>query len=480
MSGSLLKNTLLYMPAQLLGPLLQFGVTIIWTHLLAPADFGVVTFVVASQEIVALIGIAWWSIFVVRFQKRYAEGDAQRFRTMDARMVAYGAALQILLAAPTLLLVGVAPRPGIFAASAAYLVTRTLISHYSEWARSDHRIGIYTIAQLAGPAAGAAFSIASILLIASDPAVVLAAMAAGQAAGLVASLVGLRIRLRVGAIDSAILAEALRYGIPLIISGTLSWTAANGIRVLVEAREGLVGVGLFSAGWGLGQRLAVVLAMLCTAAAFPLAVERLESGDRRGALRQVAVNGALMLGLLAPALAGVVVLSKPLVLLLIAPQYQEVTILTLPLAMATSAARMMRTHLGDQTGLLLERTGWMTVFNFLDAFLSLVGGAIGVYKAGVIGAAVGCLIGAALGSVASIAFTVFGLGLPIRLSVLAKILFATAIMGATLLALPMAGGFVSLAIRILLGIGVYAAATLAFFSEARAPLRKRLQRRFAG
>ena len=83
MSGSLLKNTLLYMPAQLLGPLLQFGVTIIWTHLLAPADFGVVTFVVASQEIVALIGIAWWSIFVVRFQKRYAEGDARRFRTME-------------------------------------------------------------------------------------------------------------------------------------------------------------------------------------------------------------------------------------------------------------------------------------------------------------------------------------------------------------------------------------------------------------
>ena len=49
MAPSLLRNTLFYLPAQFLGPLVQFAVVVIWTHLLDPAAFGVVTFVVAAQ-----------------------------------------------------------------------------------------------------------------------------------------------------------------------------------------------------------------------------------------------------------------------------------------------------------------------------------------------------------------------------------------------------------------------------------------------
>ena len=48
--NALLRNTLLYLPAQLLGPALQFAVTVIWTHLFDPALFGVVTFVVATRN----------------------------------------------------------------------------------------------------------------------------------------------------------------------------------------------------------------------------------------------------------------------------------------------------------------------------------------------------------------------------------------------------------------------------------------------
>lgn len=463
MSGSLARSTLLYLPAQIFGPMLLFGATVIWTHLLDPASFGVVTFVVAAQELTALLGLTWWSIFVVRFQGRFADAERVRFRAMDARVVACSAAVQAVTAAPALMLIGVTPRAGILIATTAFLATRTALGHYCEWARAENRIGIYTIAQLGAPFLGSGLSILAVLAFGSEPSVALAAMAMGQAIALAAAMKGLRAWPRLGTFDAELFASARRYGLPLLASGILSWAAVNGIRVLVEAKQGIVEVGLFSAGWGLGQRLAVVLAMLCTAAAFPLAVQRLEAGDRNGALRQVSANSALMIGLLAPALAGVVLLSRPLVEVLIAEQFRNATILILPIAMATSAARMLRIHIGDQTGLLLERTASMTVFNLLDAVLALSGAAVGVYHAGVVGAAAGCLAGTLVATAASIVFTIRELGLPAPTAGVLKVLGATSAMVVVLLLLPAAKAPTWLVGQITIGASIYGVAIVLGF-----------------
>ena len=283
-TGGLLRNTLLYMPAQLFAPLLQFVVTVVWTHLFDPAVYGIVAFVVAAQELTGGIGLAWWSIYLLRFRQRYA--DAARFAAMDARVVAGGVLSQVAFALPTLALVGVAPSPRLFAATAAYLASRAALNHYGEVARSNHRIGVYTLAQLSSPALGSGLSIVAAIALKADAATALAAMAVGQTAGIALTSVGLRRPLRLGRFDAAIFREAWRFALPLIFSGLFAWVASNGVRVLVGAGEGVAGVGLFSVGWGLGQRLAAMLASLCAVASFPLAVDRLEAGDREGALRQ--------------------------------------------------------------------------------------------------------------------------------------------------------------------------------------------------
>ena len=233
----LLRNTLLYMPAQLLGPTLQFAVTVIWTHLFDPAVFGCVTFVVATQELTGGLGLGWWSIYMLRFRKGYA--DVERFRAMDARIVACGAASQALFALPALLMVGVTPDPTLLAATAIYLATRTVLNHYGELARSDHRIGVYTIAQLASPVAGSGLSILATLAFGADPAIAFAAMAIGQGLGVVAVAIGLGLRPRLGAFDAGIFRQAGIYGLPLVISALFVWAASNGARVLVEAGEGI-------------------------------------------------------------------------------------------------------------------------------------------------------------------------------------------------------------------------------------------------
>jgi O-antigen/teichoic acid export membrane protein len=129
MARSLIKSTLLYLPAQLLGPLVQFIVVVTWTHLLEPAAFGIVTFVVAAQELTALFGLVWWSIYILRFRQRFVGDDRARFRAMDSRMVAVGAASQALFAPLCLLAIGVSLDAATVAASAGYLIARLIVVH---------------------------------------------------------------------------------------------------------------------------------------------------------------------------------------------------------------------------------------------------------------------------------------------------------------------------------------------------------------
>ena len=475
-SRTLLKSTLLYMPAQLLGPLVQFVVVVTWTHLLDPATFGVVTFVVAAQELTALIGLIWWSLYVLRFRQRFLGAEADRFRAMDSRMVISGALAQAIFAPLCLLSIGVDPNIPAVLAATSYLVARLALVHYSEWARSEHRIAAYSIAQLAGPILGSGLSIVSILQFGPSPAVALSAMAAGQAVGAVGLMAALGVRLRFGVFDRSIFLDARRYGLPLVVSGLFAWAAINGVRILVQAGAGVVGVGLLSAGWGLGQRIANVIAMLCTAAAFPIAVDRIESGDRAGALDQVSLNGTLMFALLAPATAGVAVLSAPIVNLMIAADYRAVTVIVLPISVAAGALRTLKTHTADQCGLLLERTRAMMASNALDATTTLACAAIGMLVGGIPGAALGCFVGAAISAFGALIYAAVWLGLPVDMGACARIALATAAMTLALASCATPKSAVAIAAEILLGASVYFLGIGLLFPPVRAMARDRLRR----
>ena len=480
MSGALFRNTLLYMPAQVLGPFVQFAVVVAWTHLLAPAAFGVVTFVIAAQELTALFGIVWWSLYVLRFRQRYEGIDEERFRAMDVRMVLYGSLTQVAAAPFCLLAVGMAADATTTLAAAAYLLTRLLVVHYSEWARSQHRIRAYTIAQFAGPILGSGLSVLALLLISATPAVVLLTMALGQAIGALAVMASLGVRPQLGRFDRQIFDEAMRYGgPPLIMSGLFAWSAINGVRVLVQVGAGVVGLGLLSAGWGLGQRVANFIAMLCTAAAFPLAVDRIESGDRKGALEQVALNGTLMLALLAPATVGVAEMATPLVNWLIAADYRSITIFVLPVSAAAGAIRTYKTHTADQAGLLLERTRALTVSNLADAALTLICAAIGLAYGGIEGAAAGCLVGTVLAALGALVYAARWLELPIHFGACLRIFASVCAMLAALLLTPEPQTGLAIGLNILLGIVVYGACMFALFPQVRRALLARLSARSA-
>jgi len=293
-------------------------------------------------------------------------------------------------------------------------------------------IATYTIMQLLGPVAGFWLAVALVAQVSPTPAAALWGFTIVQALGLAWAWRSMGLRLANGAPDRAIFLKALGFGLPIVIGGALGWVSLNGIRVVVEHAQGVAAVGLIAVGWGLGQRLASVSAMLVAAAAFPLAVKTFQTGARQDALRQLADNGALLLGVVMPASIGVIILAEPAVALMIAEPFRAVTLAVLPTAALAGAVRNFRLHFADQVFLLVERPYVTVIINIVEAVAVVICCGIGVAAGGLSGASLGCLVGSSIATLFCVVLARVQCGLPLPVMHALRIGAATGVMWAVL------------------------------------------------
>lgn len=453
----LLRNTLLYLPAQIVGPLAQLVAMIVWTHVVDEPTLGVITLVTATHELLQIAFLAWWSQYALRFLGRYLdEGSAARFYRTENAVLLASSVIQSL-AVVVMLFTVIAPDADsrLVIATVAYVITRTLNLYIGERARVRHQIGVYTIQVTLGPALGFAIGLILIQSIDRSPAWPLAGYAIAQLAATVIVLPRLRCGRGLWPLDRDIVSHALHYGTPLIISGALGWVGLNASRFVVNDMLGVAAAGLFAVGYGLGQRAATFAAMLVTAAAFPIAVKSMERHGSKVAMRQLADNSALLIAILAPCVTGIFMLRAEIVHLLIAPAFQAVTLAILPLSVLAGSIRSLRAHFVDQTFLLHNRTTLLAIVAAIDAGVTVLLSFFFVHYWGLSGAAGATVVAALVAAITSfvIAFTRFGLTLP--LEHLVPLVAATAIMAALLNMLPEASSMIALAAHVVLGGAVY-------------------------
>lgn len=472
----LIRQTLLYMPAQLLGPLFQFLAAVAWTHFLSAEAYGVLALVIAAQELIYFTCLGWFAHATLRYLGE-ARGGPERKRWLagESSLLAVTTLVQALVVFAALAMIDVRMTVSLAAAAMLFTVSRSLAAYLADRARAEGRVAAYTAAQLVGPVLGFLFALAAVALIDASPAAALGGFALAQTLGLWPIARALGVFRRFGLPGRDMLARSFTYGLPLVGAGAVGWLSVNGIRLVVERVDTLAAVGLVSVGWGLGQRLASVAAMLFTAAAYPMAVRSLQAGRREEALGHLAVNGALLFGLLAPMSAGLFFISRPLVDLIIAEPFRAVTAAVLPAAALAGAIRNWRVHFFDQPFLLFERTGLLMGVNIAEAALTLAFCAVGLVQAGPAGAAWGALAGFAAGAALGAGFGVVSLRMSVAWGAILRLSLATAMMSATLWAVNWAalGPRLGLAAAVATGAAVYGIAVVALFPDlARAALAK--------
>ena len=458
----LLCQTFLYLPAQLIGPLFQFIAAVVWTHWLAPEAYGMLAFIIAAQELAQVVCLSWWSHYMMRYVGGFADGaEKQRYQQSENAVILLASLAQGGLALVILRSLGQSLTPHLVASTILFMVTRTATVHLLERARTKGYIFAYTIGQMVGPVLGFGLAYLAVALIAATPEAAIAGFALAQLLGLVWLWHVLCLGLGLAWPTRHLLLAALAYGMPLVLAGVIGWVPVNGIRVIVEHYRGVEAVGLISVGWGLGLRLASVVAMLVTAAAYPLAVKRLQAGERDEALQQLSDNGALLLSLLAPAIAGIILLTPELVDLMIAEPFRAVTISVLPLAALAGAVRNLRVHFADQVFLLLARTQYVVYVNVTEAIAVVVFCALGLHFGGFPGATAGCLAGSAIGAIMGFVLGRMQFGMPLPIVHSLRILLASALMAVILVqpvwAQLMPGEMARLAAKIAAGGMIYVA-----------------------
>ncbi len=462
----LFRQTLLYLPAQVLGPAFQFISIIAWTHFLTPADMGTFALVAAVQELAYVATTFWFTLYTMRYHDPNGEAAKRGAFLNTETMVLLAASvvsISVVFALP--LFADIAWTRNLALAAVAYTVTRGLVTHLADRARTEHDTFTYSVFQISWPVLGLFIGLALVHAIERSAATVLWGYAVAQIVSLIVAGWRLDFGTRPAHYAPDAIQNALRYGLPLVIGGLLVWLANNGIRFVVEMKESAAAVGLITVGWGLGLRAAAFASMLVTAAAFPVAMQRARDGGMPEGQAQLERNGVLLLAALAPAAAGLYAISEPLVRMVVAQEFQDVTVAVLPLAIVAGALRNFRIHFGEQVFLLHERTMVPLWNDAIDAFASVAGGAIGLTLGGLPGA----VAGAAVGSGISLAVTLVAAWVSYRfampLGALFRIALATAAMMVAVHSLPLAATVLSLAQAISVGAAVYSIVLLAVYPE---------------
>jgi len=452
----LLRQTLLYLPAQVVGPVFQFVSAVVWTYYLTPAEMGAFALIAAAQELVYLGALFWFDLYTVRYfdgtpdapgRRTYLDTESGVFLLAGAGTVVVGLVLPLLISAQW--------TAGLVAASVAYMVSRAMVTHLTERARTEADTVAYTVLQSVWPVLGLALGLLVVQLVGATAASVLWGYAAAQALSLVFASARLGAGRHPLAASREIVGKALRYGAPLVVGAVLVWVANNGLRFVVEWQQGAAAVGLITVGWALGLRAAAFAAMLVTAAAFPLAVKRAREDGMAAGQSQLERNGVLLIAALAPAAGGLWAVSEPLVRLIVAEPYRETTIAVLPLAIVAGALRNIRVHFGEHVFLLNERPTVPLVNDAIDAALTLAGAAIGLAAGGLAGVVAGAAVGAGLSLLVTLgcAWHLYRFGFP--LADLAKIVAASGAMVIAVAALPTGPTVSGLGLAVLVGVLVY-------------------------
>jgi O-antigen/teichoic acid export membrane protein len=459
----LFRQTILYLPAQLLPALCQFAQLIAWSHLASPRVIGIVTLFTSIQEFLNIAFMGFWQQYTQRFATKHSQSDEDALRFRHASTIMVGASLAVQGAIGLAIYYFAIDRsisPLMVLVLVALVAGRALNLYQGTQFRAIGDIMGYSIANMSGPVLGLLLGLVLLWWLGDDPLWVFLGFALAQAAGVMIGLARDRSWIGVGRPDLHLMRTALAYGGPLIVSSILAWVTQNASRIAISYILGLAAAGIYSVGMGLGYRASMVAAMMVTAAAFPLAVRLANDGDMDGARRQLAANGALLFGALAASLGGLALVGHDVVHLLVAEPLRAPVYPVMLWSMLAGAMICIRQHYLNQFSLMSGRTRPIATVALVEAPVAILLALVIVPRYGPVGGAVALAVTSALSMTATV-FVARQSGLIVPWRDGAKITVATLAMAAGVLAVPPASNLTGLAFRILAG-GLAFVAAIAF------------------
>lgn len=261
-------------------------------------------------------------------------------------------------------------------------------------------------------------------------------------------------------VDYTILRKILKYGLPLSLSFVLLDVIFTSDRLLLSFLSGYSDAGQYAVAYNVPHQIIMMLTSSLNLAAYPVVIRALEQEGQAQAEEKLKQYFLLLMGVAVPAIFGLIGISKAFIPLLIGPEFVDASLQLLPwigFAVLEHCLYMFYVSLAFQLG---QRTGDAVKVVALAAGINLILNILLIPKFGMMGA----ISGSILSYMICLTYGYFlgrkGFGLIIPWLELGKVLLSAAVMLLVMEQVPDVGGVLSVAIRIVTGIVVYATVVL--------------------
>ncbi len=463
------RGVLGYLPVNIVQGLTGLLTIVVFTRVLAPADYGAYALAFSVMTLVHTGVFTWLEAAMARFYA--AEAQAGRlpdhFATLY-RAWAVLAAVFPLIAGAILWLwpLGASLKLAI-AAGLATILFRSLAKLAQERRRAAGDVRGAALLDMAQTAGGFLIG-AALALLGWGGAAPLAGVGAAAAVCLLWALPTELKRTRGGRLDRAQLRVYAVYGVPVSLSLIFALILATTDRLLLAAFLDETSVGVYHAGYSLANRTLDVLFIWLGMAGGPAAVAALEQGGPR-ALAATARDQASFMALIAiPAAVGLALVARPLADVMVGEGLRAGAAQVTPWIAASALFAGFTTYYFHTAFTLARRTHLLLLAMAIPAGLNLVLNLVMIPRFGLQGALWATTASYALGLAASCLLGRRALVLPVPWGVLVRAGAAAAAMAAAVWVVPAWGGLVELLAKAALGVAVYGLAAFALDAgEAR-------------
>jgi O-antigen/teichoic acid export membrane protein len=456
----LLRHTAYYVLARGLPGLINFVALSVYTHVLAPGEYGRYALALAGVSLANAVLFNWIQLGLLRYFPRYAGRGEVLLSTV---LIAYLGTVLATAAIGTVVY-WLTP-PGVW--QRLVLISLALL-----WAQTWFELNLQMMSSRLHPLRYGAMSIVrAVCALGLGMALILAGYTAeAPALGLLCgTLLTLFLFTRAdwrsvhpGLMSSSLLRELLRYGLPLTVAFVFGFVISTSDRLLIAWLIDEKATGVYSASYDLAQSTVGILTAIVSQAAYPLTVRALESEGVDTARRLLGNQGLLMLALAAPASAGMAVLSDNIASVVLGPEFGASAATLIPcVALAALMSGLLSGYYYHAFHLARNTAGQVKVAGIAAAG-NLALNLIWIPQHGMLGAAWATVAAYALALVLSIRVGQHYFPLPVLPTGSVRVLAATILMVVALWPLRELRGIYSLVGSGVLAIVVYAVGLVLF------------------
>ena len=302
----LVRHSLSYFLVRVVSGAINFLAILVYTRLISPADYGQYALVVAGVGLFNAVCFQWLRLSLLRFFPQYLDNPQKLLSTTFSGFLGLcfvtgvvGAILAFTRSDPlwrNLILIGI-----------ALLWAEAWLELNLELQRVKLQPLRYGL--MLGIKSALALGLGAVL-------VIYGLGPYGPLSGLVVGCILATLFVGRGewhkiklVVDRNLLKELLKYGLPLTATFALNFVVSSSDRFIIAWLLGESAAGQYAAVYDVAQQPLVLLMVAVNLAGYPLAVRALECGNKGEADENLLRNGTLLVGIGLPASLGIVVLA---------------------------------------------------------------------------------------------------------------------------------------------------------------------------